>query len=134
VEFLQTTTGRGGTFQVDTVAMQSALISIIENALDACRDDGSKQAHAVRLEVEPGTDEVTVRVIDNGTGIDPENREKMFTLFFSSKGRRGTGFGLYLAREIVGQHGGSISVDSVPGESTCFTLSLPRISNDPSMA
>ena len=134
VKFTQAITGHAGTFQVDTVAMQSALISIIENALDACLDDGSKQEHEVRLEVDPGPEEVTLRVVDNGTGLDPENREKMFTLFFSSKGRRGTGFGLYLAREIVEQHGGSISVDSVRGESTCFTLSLPRIYDDPSMA
>ncbi len=134
VKFSLAITGSAGLFEVDTVALQSALISIIENALDACRDDGSKPEHEVRLEVDPGPERVTLRVIDNGTGIDPENREKMFTLFFSSKGRRGTGFGLYLAREIVDQHGGSISVDSAPGESTCFTLCLPRRYTDPSLA
>ena len=127
VEFTQKITGGGGFFQVDAIAMQSALVSIIENALDACLDDDSKQKHTVRLEVEPGPEEVILRVVDNGAGIDPENREKMFTLFFSSKGRRGTGFGLYLAREITDQHGGSLSVDSIPGERTCFTFRLPRI-------
>ncbi len=127
VEFTQKLDGPAGEFQIDEVALQSALISIIENALDACLDDISKSEHVVRLEVEPGTAGVAVRVIDNGTGINPENQEKMFTLFFSSKGRRGTGFGLYLAREIVAQHGGSITVDSTSGQETCFTLRLPRI-------
>jgi signal transduction histidine kinase len=126
VDFTRTINGLSGEFQVDVVALQSALISIIENALDACRDDSAKTGHRVLLAVEPGPEEVVLRVSDNGTGIEPENREKMFTLFFSSKGRRGTGFGLYLAREIVVQHGGSITVDSTPGEETCFTLRLPR--------
>jgi len=127
VEFTQTLAGPAGEFQIDEVALQSALISIIENALDACQDDISKSEHTVHLKVEPGLEEVAFRVIDNGTGIGPENQERMFTLFFSSKGRRGTGFGLYLAREIVVQHGGSITVDSTPGQETCFTLRLPRI-------
>jgi signal transduction histidine kinase len=54
----------------------------------------------------------------------------MFTLFFSSKGHRGTGFGLYLAREIVEQHGGVIEVASTPGQQTAFTLRLPRVYSD----
>ena len=112
------------------MALQSALISIIENALDACRCDDAKDGHEVRLEIEPEAEAVTLRVIDNGAGIDPETREKMFTLFFSSKGRRGTGFGLYLAREIVEQHGGSIQVESAPGVLTTFTLQIPRLSAD----
>jgi len=119
-----------GRFQVDSIALQSALISIIENGIDACRDDETKPEHAVCLEIEPGPEEVLLRVVDNGTGIDPENREKMFTLFFSSKGSRGTGFGLYLAREIVEQHGGVIKVSSTPGEQTSFTLRLPRIHSE----
>ncbi len=131
VKFSKEIKGPAGKFQVDALALQSALISIIENALDACRDDNSKPAHAVRLEIDPGPEVVILRVIDNGTGINPENSEKMFTLFFSSKGRRGTGFGLYLAREIVEQHGGSISVESIAGQQTCFTLRVPRVSSQP---
>jgi PAS domain S-box-containing protein len=131
VEFIRTITDTGGDFQVDVVALQSALISIVENALDACQDDASKAEHTVRLEVDAGPQEVVVQVSDTGIGIDPENREKMFTLFFSSKGRRGTGFGLYLAREIVVQHGGVIQVVSGPGKQTIFTLRIPRICSTP---
>jgi len=131
VAFLQQVPNDAGEFQVDALALQSALISIVENALDACRDDDAQKAHAVRMEIEPEPDAVIWRVVDNGTGIEPETREKMFTLFFSSKGPRGTGFGLYLAREIVAQHGGSISVESSPGEETTFTLRIPRIYQAP---
>jgi signal transduction histidine kinase len=131
VEFIRTITDTGGDFQVDVVALQSALISIVENALDACQDDASKAEHTVCLEVDAGPEEVVVQVSDTGIGIDPENREKMFTLFFSSKGRRGTGFGLYLAREIVVQHGGVIQVVSGPGKQTIFTLRIPRVCSMP---
>ncbi|MCP3955417.1 MAG: response regulator [Desulfobacterales bacterium] len=127
VVFTQNIPLAAGRFQVDSMALQSALISIIENALDACRDDDTKQKHTVYLEIEPEPDEVVLRVMDNGTGIEPENHEKMFTLFFSSKGHRGTGFGLYLAREIVEQHHGVIKAASTPGQQTVFTLRLPRV-------
>ena len=70
-----------GYFQVDTLALQSALVSIIENALDACRDDAAKVVHVVSLKIEPEADMVRLKVIDNGTGIDPEIRERMFTPF-----------------------------------------------------
>ena len=131
VTFTRAMEGRPGKFQIDDVALQSALVSIVENALDACLDDAIKSEHRVHFAVEAGQDEVVLRVSDNGTGIEPESREKMFTLFFSSKGRRGTGFGLYLAREIVVQHGGAITVESTPGKETCFTLRLPRVFRPP---
>jgi signal transduction histidine kinase len=50
----------------------------------------------------------------------------MFSLFFSSKGSKGTGLGLYIANDVVHQHGGQIHVDSTPGEGTEFRVVLPR--------
>ena len=50
-----------------------------------------------------------------------------FTLFFSSKGKGGTGIGLYVARQVVMQHGGRIEVASVKGEGSTFTVTMPRI-------
>jgi signal transduction histidine kinase len=50
----------------------------------------------------------------------------MFSLFFSSKGSKGTGLGLYIANDVVHQHGGQIHVDSSPGEGTEFRVDLPR--------
>src|SRR6516162_11940139 len=73
-------------------------------------------------------DAVEVRVQDNGTGIAPEIRDKLFQPFVTTKPTgQGTGLGLSIAYDIVTQqHGGTIAVDSVPGEFTEFTICLPR--------
>ena len=73
-------------------------------------------------------DEIEVRVRDNGTGIPPEIRDKLFQPFFTTKPTgEGTGLGLSISYDIVVQeHCGSIAVDSQPGEFTEFTLRLPR--------
>ena len=71
---------------------------------------------------------VEIRVRDNGTGIPPESRDKLFQPFFTTKPTgEGTGLGLSIAYDIVTQqHGGTIEVDSRVGEFTEFTIRLPR--------
>ncbi len=71
---------------------------------------------------------VEIRIRDNGTGITPEVKEKMFDPFFTTKpAGEGTGLGLSLSHDIVvKQHGGSIEVDTSPGEYTEFRIVLPR--------
>jgi len=73
-------------------------------------------------------DEVEIRIRDNGTGIPPEVREKLFNPFFTTKpAGEGTGLGLSISHDIiVKQHGGSIEVDTQPGEFTEFRIVLPR--------
>jgi len=68
------------------------------------------------------------RVRDNGTGIQPEHRDKLFQPCFTTKPTgEGTGLGLSISYDIVTQqHGGSITVDSEPGAFTEFTVRLPR--------
>jgi signal transduction histidine kinase len=72
--------------------------------------------------------EVEIRVRDNGTGIAPEFREKLFQPFFTTKPTgEGTGLGLSISWDIVTQqHGGTIAVDSEVGAFTGFTVRLPR--------
>jgi signal transduction histidine kinase len=71
---------------------------------------------------------VEVKVRDNGTGIAPEIRDKLFQPFFTTKPTgEGTGLGLSISYDIVTQlHGGTIEVDSAVGEFTEFTIRLPR--------
>ena len=71
---------------------------------------------------------VEIRIRDNGTGIPPEVKEKLFTPFFTTKpAGEGTGLGLSISHDIiVKQHGGSIEVDTQPGEFTEFRIVLPR--------
>ncbi len=71
---------------------------------------------------------IEVRVRDNGTGIPPDIKDKLFQPFFTTKPTgEGTGLGLSISYDIVTQeHGGTIAVDSAPGEFTEFTITLPR--------
>ena len=73
-------------------------------------------------------DRVEIRIRDNGTGIPPEVKEKLFNPFFTTKpAGEGTGLGLSISHDIVvKQHGGSIEVDTRPGEFTEFRIVLPR--------
>ena len=73
-------------------------------------------------------DRVEIRIRDNGTGIPPEVKEKIFNPFFTTKpAGEGTGLGLSISHDIiVKQHGGSIEVDTLPGEFTEIRIVLPR--------
>jgi len=73
-------------------------------------------------------DRIEIRIRDNGTGIPPEVKERMFNPFFTTKpAGEGTGLGLSLSHDIiVKQHAGSIEVDTEPGEFTEFRIVLPR--------
>jgi two-component system NtrC family sensor kinase len=73
-------------------------------------------------------DRVEIRIRDNGTGIPPEVKEQMFNPFFTTKpAGEGTGLGLSISHDIiVKQHGGSIEVDTRPGEFTEIKITLPR--------
>jgi signal transduction histidine kinase len=73
-------------------------------------------------------DKVEIRIRDNGVGISPEVKEKMFNPFFTTKpAGEGTGLGLSITHDIiVKQHSGSIEVDTQPGEYTEIRIILPR--------
>jgi signal transduction histidine kinase len=83
----------------------------------------------IRVSTRETGDGVEVRIRDNGTGIPPEVREKLFQPFFTTKPTgEGTGLGLSISYDIVTQqHGGSIVVESEPGQYTEFTVRLPRV-------
>jgi len=78
-------------------------------------------------------DAVEIRIRDNGTGIPPDVKDKMFNPFFTTKpAGEGTGLGLSMSHDIiVKQHGGTIDVDTEPGQFTEFRIVLPRTSNLP---
>lgn len=114
-----------GNFTADKSILASAVMNLLENAVDACVVDRGKDEHIVRFHARREADSVVFAVEDNGTGMDEETRDKLFTLFFSSKGSGGTGIGLFIANYIVQQHGGVITVDSEPGSGSTFTVRLP---------
>jgi PAS domain S-box-containing protein len=114
-----------GLFAGDPKAIRATVVNLLENSLEACRSDRKKQGHFVKLAVRRSEPWMVFEVEDNGVGMDRETREKIFSLFFSSKGVMGTGLGLFIANKIVDKHGGTIRVESEPGRGTRFLVRIP---------
>ena len=95
-------------------------------ALDACRVDDHKSEHRVSFRVHGTPEEVVFEMSDNGIGMDRETREKAFSLFFTSKGVKGTGLGLFIADKIARAHFGKIELESELGEGTRIAVRIPR--------
>jgi signal transduction histidine kinase len=122
-----------GLFDIDPTWMQAALVNFVENAIDACTYDRSKEEHTVTFDAfDISPDRICFIIQDNGMGMDRETREKMFTLFFTSKGSQGTGLGLFIANRVINQHGGSIDVESESRKGSRFTICLPKSRNNQS--
>jgi signal transduction histidine kinase len=126
IEFVDDFEADLGEFEVDVVYLHSALLNIIENGIDACIEDKTKTSHQIIFGVRQHEDGIILEIIDNGSGMDSETQEKIFTPFFSSKGNRGTGLGLFIANTIIEQHGGEIKVTSKLGQGTSFNINIPR--------
>jgi two-component system, NtrC family, sensor kinase len=95
------------------------VFNLVLNAIDATRKGGLIEVAAART---PGGVEVSVR--DDGTGIDPAHRPRVFQPYFTTK-KQGTGLGLFVTNKIVGEHGGSVTFESAPGTGTTFRVRLP---------
>ncbi|GFK92354.1 C4-dicarboxylate transport transcriptional regulatory protein DctD [Fundidesulfovibrio magnetotacticus] len=115
-----------GEADLDETAMSAALVNFLENAVDACTEDDAKPHHEVVLAVSAQEGKIRFEIRDDGMGMDQETREKMFSLFFSSKGSRGTGLGLFISNQVVERHGGTIAVDSEFGRGTSIVVTIPR--------
>ncbi len=115
-----------GRFEVDAGIVRSALTNIIENAVEACQSDRSGRPHEIRFEVTQDANNIYLNVSDNGIGMDEATRAKVFTPFFSSKGTRGTGLGLFISNRILSQHGGGISLESEPETGSHFSIKVPK--------
>jgi nitrogen fixation/metabolism regulation signal transduction histidine kinase len=103
----------------DRALLEQVLINLVLNACDAVRGQAQPRVEMAASLDERGRPVIQVR--DNGRGIAPENLDKVFVPFFSTK-ETGSGIGLSLSRQIMRLHGGSISVASKPGQETVFTL------------
>ena len=115
-----------GRLRGDAEQLRRVVINLVTNAIDAL-EEGGVDAPEVRVSMGEnlaGT-EVWLRIADNARGIDDETRERIFDPFYTSR-ENGTGLGLALCRKIVDAHGGTIELDSAPGEGTEFVLTFPR--------
>ena len=113
---------------LDPREMYQVLANLVGNALDACTlGDGlpSDPETIIRSRSLP-EEKILLEVRDNGMGMSEEVRKKLFTIFFSTKGSRGTGLGLLLSHKIVQEHGGEIRVQSSPQQGASFQVILPK--------
>ena len=107
------------TLALDEIQFRQVLINLMKNAREAMPDGGTVH---VAARVRAGG--VQLVVSDTGAGMDPEQRERIFDLFYTTK-KLGTGLGLPLTQQIVRAHGGRIRCDSTPGRGTRFELWFP---------
>lgn len=114
------------TMEVDADYLQAALINILDNAVDACLKNQAADEHRIDLSVKDDNGEILFCIADNGIGMDEETCKSIFDLFYSTKGRKGTGLGLFIANRVVGQHEGTITVASTVGKGTEFKVTIPK--------
>jgi len=115
-----------GDFAVDEVVLSAAMVNVLENAMDACKEDKTKTEHVVSFRARPDASGVFFEIEDNGIGMQPDTLARLFSVFFSTKGSRGTGLGLFIAKKAVDQHGGRIGAVSEPGLGSSFRIWIPR--------
>ncbi len=108
---------------LDPEGIHQVVNNIVLNAIEALSSDGGRVM--ISTHYRPDADEVLVSIADNGPGIPPGERERIFDAFHSTKGHGGTGLGLAAAKKIVGELRGRIEVESTIGEGTTFHVRLP---------
>lgn len=113
---------RGVVATVDGQRLRQVFGNVVRNALEAIEPWKEGARVEVRLFVEGGL--AVVEVVDNGIGIVPGDRDRIFQPFFTTK-PSGTGLGMSIVKKIVDLHGGDIAIDSAPGRGTRVRISLP---------
>ncbi|HEX8475434.1 MAG TPA: ATP-binding protein [Pyrinomonadaceae bacterium] len=132
--------------ECDADQLRQVFVNLFANAIDASPARSALTVSTARVSVERrvGRDGgssngggasgrlvslARIDITDAGTGMDEATRARIFEPFFTTK-KRGTGLGLAIAKQIVEQHGGSLTVASTPGEGTTFTIDLPLKQSD----
>lgn len=112
--------GGGARVHGDSDQLRQVLVNLGLNAIEAMPDGGTL---TFRLDAaEEG--HLRIDVVDTGVGITPEEQERIFTAFHTTK-PEGTGLGLTVARDLLAAHGGALAVESAPGRGSTFTVVLP---------
>jgi two-component system NtrC family sensor kinase len=111
---------------LDPDALHRAILNVVTNAIDAC-EKRENAAVAVATHYHADKAQLQIVVADNGEGISPEDIKKIFNVFESRKGSRGTGLGLPVSQKILREHGGDIRVESTWGVGSKFILEFPAV-------
>ncbi len=125
IEIVQQSAAGLPELQLDADRLKQVFLNLFSNAIDAMPDGGQLKILASR--VRRG---VQVTVADTGTGIEAEKLALIFEPFYTSKGGDGTGLGLSISYNIISEHGGTISAESVLGQGTRIFVTLPIDDSD----
>ena len=104
----------------DPGKLKQVFLNLVKNAMEAMEKGGSLTIRSRRL-----AGRVEISISDNGPGVQPKDRDKLFTPFFTTK-RQGTGLGLTVSKRIIEEHpGGTLGLESEEGKGTVVKISLP---------
>jgi histidine kinase len=117
---------------LDPAGLHSAFSNLISNAMDACLAEADQRDHKVivsgqldEISNRPHKSLLVLTVSDDGEGISPETKGNLFSKFYSTKGSKGTGLGLVITMKVIKEHGGTVRVESEPGDGTSFIVEIP---------
>lgn len=114
-------------FPFDYDKLNQVFTNLIDNAIRY-----TKAGDVITINIAEDDDAcVEIKISDTGTGIKRENIKHIFERFYKvdearTRGKHGTGLGLYIVSNIIAKHGGTIAADSIFGEGTTFTIKLPK--------
>jgi len=111
-----------GDFSIDQSKVQRGLENILRNAMQAVGKGGR-----IAVSLTQANGMAQIKISDNGPGIPPEIREKLFEPFVTFGKSEGTGLGLAVAKRVIVQHGGTIDVESPEGSGASFIIRLPQL-------
>jgi signal transduction histidine kinase len=109
----------------DPELLHRALSNLVLNAMDAMPNGGTLTLAARPLEAH-----IEIRVSDTGQGLTPEECERLFTPYYTTR-QKGTGLGLAIVQSVIADHGGTIAVESSPAHGATFIITLPQSSSGP---
>jgi two-component system nitrogen regulation sensor histidine kinase NtrY len=109
------------TIKADSHLIEQVLINLIKNSIQALDQTEDKK---LQITAEATPAHQSIKVIDNGCGIEEKDIDEIFVPFYSTR-ENGSGIGLSLSKQIMLRHGGNITVSSKPGKDTCFSLIFP---------
>jgi PAS domain S-box-containing protein len=113
---------------IDPASIHRCLLNLVTNAIDACVFDKDKEKEwSVVIKTRTQEDGIRFDVTDNGMGMTEDVKRKIFERFFTTKGSKGSGFGLLVTQKTIEEHGGRVSFESKFGRGTTFSLHLPYI-------
>jgi signal transduction histidine kinase len=107
----------------DADGLHQAVLNLLGNAIDAV--ESGRGVITLKSDVDPVAHLAVIEVQDNGVGIKPDDLQRIFQPFYSTKGQKGTGLGLAVTKKIVEEHGGRIEAVSKLGSGTTFRITIP---------